>query len=95
MKSESRTRWLVATLGIAVASISAVRADFRETGIHAAARQVPSRVETADRFDWADAAVGAGVATGLLVTASAALGRKSPDPSGEPTDSPNSRRGAP
>ena len=33
-----------------------------------------ARVETADRFDWTDAAVGAGVATGLLVTAAAARG---------------------
>jgi len=68
----SGKRGLIAALGLSFASISVAHAD----QIQAAPNQVPARVETADRFDWADAAVGAGVATGLLVTASAARGRK-------------------
>ena len=77
MNSAARKRWLVAALGLAASSLSTVHADLRESGIEAVSRQRPARIETADRFDWADAAVGAGVATGRLVTASAVLGRKS------------------
>ena len=68
----SRKRRLIGAIGLSLASISVVHAE----EIQAASKQVPARVETADRFDWADAAIGAGVATGLLVTASAARGRK-------------------
>ena len=62
-----RQAWLCIPLWVALAFASTASADRGPKEGGAGSKGAPVRVETADRFDWADAAVGAGVATGLLV----------------------------